>query len=157
MISLVFPAYNPGPAVERTWESVRDFIAVRPDPWEILFVCDGCTDGTPERLEALREQAGDPRLRVVSYGRNRGKGHAVRVGLLAATGTVRVFTDVDMAYSFDDIARLADELQRGAQLAVGSRDHPDSLVQVPVRHLAYVASRRRRAAFSAASPAGSCR
>ena len=144
MISLVFPTYNPGPAVERTWDSVRDFIAVRRDPWEIVFVCDGCTDGTPQRLEALREEAGDPRLRIVSYERNRGKGHAVRVGLLAATGTVRVFTDVDLAYSFDDIARLADELQRGAQLAVGSRDHPDSLVQVPVRHLAYVTSRRRQ-------------
>lgn len=144
MISLVFPAYNPGAVVERTWESVRDFIGVRPDPWEVLFVCDGCTDGTPERLETLRRQAGDPRLRVISYTRNRGKGHAVRVGMLAATGSVRVFTDVDLAYSFDDIARLADELQRGAKLAVGSRDHPDSLVQVPVRHLAYIANRRRK-------------
>ncbi len=107
-------------------------------------MCDGCTDGTPERLEALRRQADDPRLRVVGYPRNRGKGHAVRVSLLAATGSVRVFTDVDLAYSFDDIARLADELQRGAELAVGSRDHPDSLVQVPVRHLAYIAKRRRQ-------------
>ena len=144
VISLVFPTYNPGPAVERTWESVRDFMAVRPDPWEILFVCDGCTDGTPERLEVLRREANDPRLRVGSYQQNRGKGHAVRVGLLAATGTVRVFTDVDLAYSYDDIARLADELQRGAQLAVGSRDHPDSLVRVAVRHLAYIAKRRRQ-------------
>ncbi len=144
MISLVFPAYNPGTVVERTWESVRDFIGVRPDPWEVIFVCDGCTDGTPERLESLRREAGDPRLRVISYTQNRGKGHAVRVGMLAATGSVRVFTDVDLAYSFDDIARLADELQRGAKLAVGSRDHPDSLVQVPVRHLAYIANRRRK-------------
>lgn len=144
MISLVFPAYNPGPVVERTWESVRAFLAVRPDPWEVIFVCDGCTDGTPELLESLRIEAGDHRLRVISYPQNRGKGHAVRVGMLAATGSVRVFTDVDLAYSFDDIARLADELQRGAQLAVGSRDHPDSLVLVPVRHLKYISRRRRQ-------------
>lgn len=144
MISLVFPTYNPGPAVERTWESVRDFMAVQPDPWEVLFVCDGCTDGTFQRLEALRREANDPRLRVVSYRQNRGKGHALRVGLLAATGTVRVFTDVDLAYSYDDIARLADELQCGAQLVVGSRDHPNSLVRVAVRHLEYIARRRRQ-------------
>ena len=144
VISLIFPAFNPGPIVERTWDSVRDFIAVRRDPWEAIFVCDGCTDGTAERLETLSLEAADPRLRVVGYGRNRGKGHAVRVGLLAATGSVRIFTDIDLAYSFDDIARLADELQRGAQLAVGSRDHPDSLVQVPVRHLAYIAKRRKQ-------------
>ena len=55
MTSLVFPAYNPGPAVERTWAAVRDFLRARPDPWEALFVCDGCTDGTA----ALAREAAD--------------------------------------------------------------------------------------------------
>lgn len=144
MISLVFPAYNPGPSVERTWHSVRDFVALRPDPWEAIFVCDGCTDGTLELLERLESETDDSRVRVIGYPINRGKGHAVRVGLLAAHGNIRVFTDVDLAYSFDDISRLADELNRGAQIAVGSRDHPDSLVQVPVRYLNYVAKRRKQ-------------
>ena len=113
-------------------------------------MCDGFTDGTAERPETLRLEAADPRLRVVSYGRNRGKGHAVRVGLLAATGSIRVFTDIDLAYSFDDIARLADELQRGAQLAVGSRDHPDSLVQGPFAIWHISPNAASRAAFSEA-------
>src|SRR5439155_16375645 len=106
--SLVFPTFNPGSAVERTWAAVRDFFRARPDPWEAVFVCDGCTDGTVERLEALAADANDPRLRIIAYAPNRGKGYAVRTGLLAARGAWRVFTDVDLAYGFGDVSRLAD-------------------------------------------------
>lgn len=142
MTSLVFPAYNPGPGVERTWAAVRDFLRSRPDPWDVLFVCDGCTDGTDERLADLAAAAGDPRIRVLSYRPNRGKGYAVRTGLLAARGRYRVFTDVDLAYGLDDVARVAGALRAGAAVAIASRDHPDSLVQVPARHLGYAYRRR---------------
>lgn len=142
MTSLVFPTYNPGPGVDATVAAARDFLRDRPDPWEVLFVCDGCTDGTPDRLD--QQLAGDSRFRVIRYSPNRGKGYAVRTGLLAARGHVRVFADVDLAYRFDDIARLADEVAGGATVAVGSRDHPDSLVQVAVRNLAYITGRRRQ-------------
>src|SRR5436309_2045358 len=89
--SLVFPAYNPGPAVERTFAAVGDFLRARPDPWEILFVLDGCTDGTDERLAELTAEAGDPRIRVLAHRPNRGKGYAVRAGLRAARGHFRIF------------------------------------------------------------------
>lgn len=138
--SLVFPSYNPGPAAERTLQAVRDFLRARPDPWEALFVCDGCTDGTPERLRTLIGD--DPRFRVIDYSPNRGKGYAVRAGLLAARGRVRVFTDVDLAYRFDDIARVADELRSGAAVAVASREHPESQIQLPPRFLGYAYRRR---------------
>jgi len=140
--SLVSPTYNPGPSVERTWQAVRDFFRARPDPWEALFVCDGCTDGTPERLESLAAGANDPRIRVLAYSPNRGKGHAVRTGLLAARGAWRVFTDVDLAYGFGDVARVVDELKAGAAMAIASRDHPESEVTVPVRMLGYAYRRR---------------
>ncbi len=140
--SLVFPAYNPGPAAERTWLAVRDFLRARPDPWEVLFVCDGCTDGTPDRLAALAAADPDPRFRVIAYSPNRGKGYAVRTGLLAARGAYRVFTDIDLAYRFDDIARVADELRSGAAVAIASREHPESTVQLPPRCLGYAYRRR---------------
>jgi dolichyl-phosphate beta-glucosyltransferase len=140
--SLVFPAYNPGPSVARTWAAVRDFFRARPDPWEAVFVCDGCTDGTAERLHALAAESNDPRLRVLSYTPNRGKGYAVRTGLLAARGDWRVFTDVDLAYGFGDVSRIADELKAGSAVAIASRDHPDSEMTLPVRMLGYVYRRR---------------
>jgi dolichyl-phosphate beta-glucosyltransferase len=136
LTSLVFPAYNPGRQVERTWAEVRRFLDTAPGAWEAVFVCDGCTDGTPERLAALtRADAG--RVRVLSYSPNRGKGYAVRHGLTAARGAWRLFTDIDLAYAFDDVLRVARALWGGAEVAVASRTHPDSRLLVPVRLQGY--------------------
>jgi glycosyltransferase involved in cell wall biosynthesis len=142
--SLILPAYNPGPGVEQTWRAVARFVADRAAAgaeWEAVFVLDGCTDGTGERLAALAGAA-DPRMCVLGYTKNRGKGYAVRTGLLAARGAYRVFTDVDLAYSFDDVLRLADALRAGAEVAIASREHPESRVQIPPALLGYTFRRR---------------
>src|SRR5262249_48526804 len=47
LASLVFPTYNPGPLLERTCREVHHFLASTTGDWEVLFVCDGCTDGAP--------------------------------------------------------------------------------------------------------------
>ena len=139
MISLVLPAYNPGPTADRTWFAVAGFLADRArlgDAWEAVFVLDGCTDGTPERLSRLAAST-DARMRVESYSPNRGKGHSVRRGLLAARGSLRVFTDIDLAYSFDEVLRVADALRAGAQVAIASREHPASQILMPASVLGY--------------------
>jgi glycosyltransferase involved in cell wall biosynthesis len=143
LISLVFPAYNPGTLVDSTWQQVQAFRQWAPGEgdWEFLFVCDGCTDGTPERLRTLTQGQGE-RVRVLSYRKNRGKGYAVRLGLQAARGQWRLFTDIDLAYSFGDIARLADILQNGAEVAIASRVHPESRVLLPPQLLGYLYRRR---------------
>lgn len=152
MISLVFPAYNPGPKLDRTWRATARFVRGRPDPWEVLFVLDGCTDGTADRLAELAADDPIPGVRVIAYPKNRGKGHAVRTGLLAAGGRVRVFTDVDLAYDFDDIARVADEVAGGAPAAIASRAHPDSVLMIPDRMLWYAFRRKLQSvAFTAAT------
>ena len=142
VISLVLPAYNPGTMVDRTWDAVCDFLARRSDPWDVVFVCDGCTDGTPERLIARMHDEDDARMRVVHYAKNQGKGYAVRMGLRVARGEHRIFTDVDMAYGFADVVRIADTLKSGAPVAIASREHPESLVQLPPQHLGYAYRRR---------------
>jgi len=130
LTSLVFPAYNPGSLVQRTWDEVRDFLRCAPGTWEVLFVCDGCTDGTPEQLAELTRGQAD-HVRVLRYAPNRGKGYAVRHGLLAARGQWRLFTDVDLAYSFEDILRVAATLRAGAEVAIASRLHPESRLVLP--------------------------
>jgi glycosyltransferase involved in cell wall biosynthesis len=102
-----------------------------------VFVCDGPSDGSDERLAAWARPRAD-RVRVLSYPQNRGKGYAVRLGLLEAAGQWRIFTDVDLAYSFDDVERLARRLWEGADVAIASRTHPDARIQLPPRHLPYV-------------------
>jgi len=142
LTSLVLPAYNPGPdAAEWTWQRVREFVRAAGGSWEAVFVCDGCTDGTAERLHALARRESDP-IHVLSYPANRGKGYAVRCGLLAARGQWRLFTDVDLAYSFADVDRVAAALHAGAEVVVASREHPASEVILPAHLLGYALRRR---------------
>lgn len=142
MISLVLPAYNPGRLIERTWSAIRNFLDEGHDHWEVLFVCDGCTDGTPQRLRQLADRSGESRIRILDYSPNRGKGYAVRTGLLAARGDWRIFTDVDLAYRFEDIAQVAEALRDGASVAIASREHRDSTLQLPPSCLGYAYRRR---------------
>ena len=141
MTSLVLPTYNPGLGIDRSWHTVREFIRKRSESWEAIFVLDGCTDGTLERLKTLASIAPDSRLRVVSYSPNRGKGFAVRTGLLAANGRYRIFTDVDLQF-WDGVERTAAALYSGADVAVASRTHPESRYDFPASFISYAIWRR---------------
>ena len=142
MTSLVLPAYNPGPELlARTWAALRRFLRARPD-WEAVVVLDGCSDDSAEVLRGLARRRPAPGLRVESYAHNRGKGYAVRYGLLAARGDRRLFTDIDLAYRFTDIIRVADALRGRVDVAIASREHPESLVQLPPGQLGYAIRRR---------------
>jgi dolichyl-phosphate beta-glucosyltransferase len=134
--SLILPTYNPGPVLERTWLQIERFLGSASGNWEVLFVCDGCTDQTPDRLAELSRSLPD-RVRVLSHAPNRGKGYALRRGLDEARGAWRIFTDVDLAYGLDDVLRLAETLWAGAEVAIASRFHPDSRLLVPPRLQGY--------------------
>lgn len=146
--SLILPTFNPGADIDRACREVMRFLDEQTRPWEVLFICDGCSDGTPERLARLR--GGDERIRIVAYAPNRGKGHAVRHGLALARGEWRVFTDVDLAYSFADILRVHARLLGGADVAIASRVHADSTLVVPYPLQGYVYRRHLQSqAFAA--------
>lgn len=149
LTSLVLPAYNPGSFLDRTCQEIRRFLHEGPGAWEILFVCDGCTDGTPRRLQEWARGM-DNQVRILAYAPNRGKGYAVRRGLLEARGRWRLFTDVDLAYGFEDVLRVAETLRGGAEVAIASRLHPDSRLLVPAALQGYAYRRHlQSAAFSA--------
>jgi dolichyl-phosphate beta-glucosyltransferase len=81
-------------------------------------VDDGSTDATVRVAEAVA--AADRRVRVLSYGPNRGKGFAVRTGMLAAQGELVVFTDADGSYRPSDLDRIVAALDQ-APVAIGTR------------------------------------
>jgi dolichyl-phosphate beta-glucosyltransferase len=141
LTSLIFPTYNPGRSLEQTWPEVRRFLGAAPGEWEAVYVCDGCTDGTPARLAEWAADEGG-RLRVLSYAPNRGKGYAVRRGLAEAAGAWRIFTDVDLSYGLDGVLRVAEGLWAGAEVVVGSRAHADSTFIIPSRLQDYAYWRR---------------
>jgi dolichyl-phosphate beta-glucosyltransferase len=127
--SVVIPAYNEAERLPRYLDEVVAYFDKRAEPYEILVVDDGSSDGTTERLQAQR--AAHPAISAVTFRENRGKGHAVRAGMTGARGDLRLMADADGATPIGEVARLEAAIQGGADIAVGSRARPDGAV---VRH-----------------------
>ncbi len=123
-VTLVVPTYNAMEFIDGTVGRLRRFVGENPT-WCVLFVCDGCTDGTAEHLDKVLADDGAA-MRVESYVKNRGKGFALRLGLDRATTPYRLFTDVDLAYDPAEALRLIPVLENGADIAVVNRIHADS-------------------------------
>ncbi|WP_420436082.1 glycosyltransferase [Candidatus Poriferisodalis sp.] len=137
-VSVVVPAYQAahlvGTAVSEISAALRRNEALN-GRMEIVVVDDGSTDGT---AEAARRAGADV---VVSSEANRGKGAAVRTGMLAASGRLRLFTDVDLAYPPGQLTELVDALDRGADVALGNRRHAQARTISPAAPARAIASR----------------
>lgn len=145
--SLVMPLFNPGTRLATSLRHLHEFVTTTSTNWELVFVADGCTDDSVGQLHTFVRTHDNSR--VIEYSPNRGKGHAVRQGLLAASAPFRLFTDIDLAYSFTDIQRVASALYAGAPVAIASRTHPESQLNVRPHHVGYVYRRQlQSAAFS---------
>jgi dolichyl-phosphate beta-glucosyltransferase len=119
-LSVVVPAYNEEQRLAPTIHALARFLSSRPQSWEIVVVDDGSTDGTLALSAHLAARW--PALRIIPTAPNRGKGHAVRVGVLAAHGAVIVMYDADGSTPAGEIARLVTPILDGrAAVAIGSR------------------------------------
>jgi len=99
---------------------------------EVIAVEDGSTDRS---AELLAEFDGLPeRFRVIRFPRNRGKGAAVRDGMLAARGDLALMTDADLSTPLDELGLLLAAVREGADVAIGSRalDRTKVLVHQPI-------------------------
>ncbi len=133
-LSVVVPAYEEaeriGATVARICAELEPRVGV--GELEVLVVDDGSSDGTA----AAARRAGAHR--VVALPVNRGKGHAVRAGVLAASGRTVAFTDADLAYSPDQVHGLLEAVEAGWDVVVGNRHHASTTTTVaapPVRRL----------------------
>ena len=103
-ITLCIPLYNEEKILPDTIRQTKEFMKRYGDEGELIFIDDGSTDGS---LSILRE-AEDAHTRVVTYTPNRGKGYAVRQGMLTGEGDFVIFTDCDLAYGLEKVAEMAD-------------------------------------------------
>ena len=117
-LSVVLPCYNEAERLPGTLQGLLGHVSAAPGEVEVLVVDDGSTDATVEVAEAVA--AVDRRVRVLSYRPNRGKGFAVRTGMLAAQGKLVVFTDADGSYRPSDLDRILAALAQ-APVAIGAR------------------------------------
>lgn len=124
MVSLIIPIYNYASRVHRTIDEVNDFCTGSDKDWEVIFVDDGSGDQTVAAVKALIKPY--PYMRILEQPENLGKGAAVRRGLKDSTGDFHIFTDCDLAYDLDQVEKILEELEQGADLAFADRRHPDS-------------------------------
>ena len=135
MISLIIPAYNESAVIENTVRASAEALDRLGEEWELLVVDDGSADDTAARAQS----AAGGRARVIRYAPNRGKGCAVRTGVLASRGDVVFFTDADLAYGLDVVgAALAVFRETGCDIVAGSRrlDREAYRAYPPMRRLA---------------------
>ena len=124
-LSVVIPMYNESEIIFDTVAQLRALADENPEHgFEFVLVNDGSRDDTADAAKKVTE--GDERFVVTGYDDNRGKGAAVRFGMLASSGEVRVFTDCDLAYGTDNIVKIADKLVAdGTDITIGSRNLSD--------------------------------
>ncbi len=117
--SIVIPAFNESGRIPATLESVLTCIRRRGWQAEVIVVNDGSTDSTAQVVREVARRA--PEVRLVENPGNHGKGYSVRNGMMQALGAVVMFTDADLSAPIEEAELLFDAIQKGADIAIGSR------------------------------------
>lgn len=134
-VSIIFPAYNEATRLPPTLARTVAFLMQQPYTSEIIVVENGSTDQTVAVVERFIEEhqaapaAGNVRVRLLRSAK--GKGAAVKLGMLEATGSYLIMSDADLSVPIEDLPKFLPP-----QLAVGSFDIAIASREVPgaVRH-----------------------
>ncbi|MBS3735428.1 MAG: glycosyltransferase family 2 protein [Phycisphaerae bacterium] len=124
-LSVVVPAHNEEDRLPDSLRRIDAFLGEQPYRSEIVVVENGSVDGTWDLLEDLGGVY--PSLRALREPQ-RGKGLAVRRGMLEARGAYRFLCDADLSMPIEQVVRFLPPRLEGVDVAVGSREHPDSEV-----------------------------
>jgi dolichyl-phosphate beta-glucosyltransferase len=122
-LSVVIPAFNEAERLPRTLGRLADYLRVFGRAHEVLVVDDGSSDATAEKAR----EAGATVLRTE---RNRGKGHAVRRGMLEARGQRRLMTDADLSTPIEELKHFLETMDRGFDVVIGSRALPGANIEI---------------------------
>ena len=125
-LSVVIPAYNEAQRIGPSIERINGYLSARGIAFEVVVVDDGSTDATREVVaEAMRSR---PSVRLVENGTNRGKGFSLRNGFLNSSGELVLFCDADLSTPIEEVDPFIAEVERGADIVIGSRALRDSRI-----------------------------
>lgn len=129
-VSVVIPVFNQQGKIAYSLQKITEVIESYFRDYELIVVNDGSTDDTLTTLKYLMSIDQQKHLRILSYTPNRGKGYAVRQGILHSRGEVVMFLDGDLDISPDLIKDYVEKLGT-YDLVIASKRHPGSNVTVP--------------------------
>lgn len=127
-VSIVIPVYNQERTISKALSRIRTVLDEAVSEYEVVVVDDGSADNTYEVLK--KEAQSHPETKIISYKPNRGKGFAVRTGVLQSKGSVVLFTDGDLDITPDSIKEYIAQLVN-YDLVIASKRHPKSRVNAP--------------------------
>ena len=122
-ISVICPFYNEAQIIECAVRKLLEQLGAMGDDWELIVVNDGSTDGSEEIVQKVVDE--HPKLRLLGYPHNRGRGRALRTGIAAARGDIIVTTEIDLSWGDDIVQRLVDAMH----------EWPDADIVVASPHL----------------------
>jgi len=132
-LSIVIPAYNEAERIGGTLRKILEYLNGQPGGSELLVVDDGSKDRTAEVSEEIfaGRERGRVAARVIRVEPNRGKGHAVRTGLLQARGRIALFSDADLSTPITEAPKLVEPIRAGQfDVVFGSRAVDRKLIGV---------------------------
>lgn len=118
-LSVVIPAYNEERRLPETLATARAYLSSQPYDWEIVVADDGSDDATAAVVSGVTRE--DPRVRLLTLP-HRGKGWAVKNGMLAALGDFRFLCDADLSMPIELLERLLPDSQQNRDIVIGSRE-----------------------------------
>lgn len=122
LISIVIPAYEESERVGGSIQKILDYVKRENLNAELIVVDDGSKDDTAVAAERHCAEFPELQTKVIRYDKNRGKGFAVKTGLLEAQGEVALFSDADLSTPIEELPKLVKPIQDGEyDLTFGSR------------------------------------
>lgn len=127
-LSVIIPVYNEEERIIPALKDIVEYLSEKGITWEIIVAEDGSKDNTVARVQefALNQKG----IILLTDPVRRGKGYAVRQGMLKSNGKYVLFTDADLSAPISELDKLLFYLERGYDIAIGSRALRDSSVRV---------------------------
>jgi dolichyl-phosphate beta-glucosyltransferase len=126
-LGVIVPAFNEEARIASSLTRIVEYYSAQPYTWHVTVMSDGSTDKTDELVAEFASK--HPEITLLSYKPNRGKGYAVRKGMLEVEGELLLFCDADLATPQEETEKLLTRIRDGAAVAIGSRPLRESRLE----------------------------
>lgn len=133
-LSIIIPALNEEQRLPPTLSRIETFLEAQPFTAEIIIVDNGSTDDTAKFVQSYLTM--HPRVKLIQLA-ERGKGRAVKAGMLAADGDYRFICDADLSMPIDEVVKFLPPHDEGFDINIGTREGPgaERIGEPAYRHL----------------------